>query len=139
MQADQTFADGKTECIGAPLNICIDLRKTKCAAILQSVVTMPPAPDPTEDLASILGLAKRQRVDLTALILDISDTRRETTAYGPENIVDITLVDSSTSQGSEKQVSAKMSMLLKLAQRVVRCFRACRRPVSLKHLWRCLA
>ena len=85
------------------MNTCIDLRKTKCAAILQSVVAMPAALAPTEDLASILGLAKRQRVDLTALILDISDTRRETSAYGPKDFVDITFVNGSTGHGSENK------------------------------------
>ena len=71
---------------------------------------MPPAPAPAEELARISGFDKRQRVDLTALIIHISDTRRETTAYGPKDIVDITSVDGSTSQGAELQVSAKMFM-----------------------------
>ena len=105
-----TLADEKTEFIGAPLKICIDLRKTKCAAILQSLVAMPPAPAPAEELASILGLGSRQRVDITALMIDIGDTRRETTAYGKKDIIDITIVDGSTIKGEEPQVSAKMSM-----------------------------
>ena len=60
-----TLADDKAEFLGAPQKICIDLRKTKCAAFLQGAVDMPPAPAPTEELASILGLGSRQRVDLT--------------------------------------------------------------------------
>ena len=34
-----------------------------------------------------------QRVDLTALISNMTDTRSETTAYGPKKIVDVTIVD----------------------------------------------
>ena len=104
-----TLADEKAQFIGAPLKICIDLRKTKCAAIL-SKVDMPPAPAPTEELASILGLGGRQRVDLTALIANMSAPRRETTAYGQKDIVDITIVDGSMTPGEEQQVSAKMAM-----------------------------
>ena len=88
-----TLADDKTEFIGAPLKICIDLRKTKCAAILQSLVTMPPESAPAEELASILGFGSRQRVDLTALIIDMSEPCRENTAYGTKDIIDITIVD----------------------------------------------
>ena len=104
------LADDKAEFLGAPLKICIDLRKTKCAAILQTSVQMPPAPAPVEELASILGLGSRQRVDLTALIADMSFPRRETTAYGQKDIVDITIVDGSVTSGEAQQVSAKISM-----------------------------
>ena len=107
------LADDKAEFLGAPLKICIDLRKTKCTAILPTHVQMPPAPAPVEELASILGLGGRQRVDLTALIVDMSAPRRETIAYGQKDIVEITIVDGSMTPGEEQQVSAKMSMFFK--------------------------
>ena len=56
--------------------------------MLATLVQMPPAPAPSEELASILGLNGRQRVDLTALIIDMSVPRRETTPYGQKDIVD---------------------------------------------------
>ena len=104
------LADAKAEFIGAPLKICIDLRNTKCTAMLATLVQMPPAPAPSEELASILGLEGRQRVDLTALITDMSVPRRETTPYGQKDIVDITVVDGSMKPGEAQQVFAKMSM-----------------------------
>ena len=35
------LADAKAEFLGAPLKICIDLRKTKCTAMLATLVQMP--------------------------------------------------------------------------------------------------
>ena len=108
-----TFADEKAEYVGAPpLQICIDLRKAKCAAILYSLVTMPPVPAPAEDLAGILCLGSRRRVDLTALIVDVSAPRRHTTANSMKDITDKTVVDGSTSKGEAQQVSAEISMFL---------------------------
>ena len=93
-----------------PLKTCIDLRKTKCAAILQCLVARPPAPPPVEELATILSLGRRQHVDLTALIVDMSAPRRETTAYGQKDIVNNTIVNGSMTPGEEQQVSTKMSV-----------------------------
>ena len=104
------LAEAKAEFLGAPVKLCIDLRKTNCTAVLASLVQMPPAPAPSEELASILCLDSRQRVDLTALIIDMSVPRRETTPYGLKDIVDITVVDGSMTPGEPQQVSAKMSI-----------------------------
>ena len=106
------LVDAKAEFLGAPLKVCIDLRKTTCTAVSGTLVEMPPAPAPSEALASILGLHSRQRVDLTALIITVSGTRRETTPYGQKDIVDITVVDGSTlvTTNEAQQVSAKVSM-----------------------------
>ena len=104
------LADAKAEFIGAPLKIYIGLRKTKCTAMLTNLVQMPPAPASSQELTSNLGLDGRQRVDLTALITDMSVPRRETTPYGQKGIVDITVVDGSMTPGEAQQVSAKMSM-----------------------------
>ena len=73
-------ANEKSEYTGSPLKKRIDLRKTKCVGILQGSVEMAPAPAPEDELESILALERTQRVDLTALIADMSPTRRETTA-----------------------------------------------------------
>ena len=92
----------RSEFIGSPLKVCIDLRKTKCTGILQGIVEMAPAPAPEEDLASILALEHTQRVDLTTLIASISPARRETTAYGQKDIVDVTFVDGSKQAGQQE-------------------------------------
>ena len=100
------LANEKSEYIGSPLKMCIDLRKTKCAGILQGSVEMAPAPAPEDELERILALERTQRVDLTALIADISPTRRETTSYGQKDIVDVTFVDGSKQTGRQEQVKA---------------------------------
>ena len=105
-----TLAAEKGEYIGSPLKKCIDVRKTTCAPILQGIVQMPPAPAPEESLESILALPNRQRVDLTALIADMSPVRRETTCNGVKDITDITLVDGSKADGVDEQVKAKLSV-----------------------------
>ena len=103
-------ANEKSECIGSPLNRCIDLRETKCASILQGSVEMAPALAPEEELETILALERTQRVDLTALIADMSPTRHETTAYGQKDTVDVAFVDGSKQAGQDKQVKAQLAI-----------------------------
>ena len=90
--------------------MCIDLHKANCAGILQGSVEMAPAPAPEDELERILALERTQRVDLTALIADMSPARRETTAYGQKDIVDVTFVDGSKQAGRQEQVKAQMAM-----------------------------
>ena len=52
-------------------------------------------PTPAEDLAALLQAPAYQRVDLTALVTDISSTRTATTPEGARAIVDVTIRDSS--------------------------------------------
>ena len=70
---------------------------------------MAPAPAAEEELQSILALEHTQRVDLTALIANISPVRHETTAHGNKDIVDVTLVDGSKQDGAEDQVKAQVA------------------------------
>jgi len=105
-----TLTDEKSAFISSALKKCIDLRKTKCTGILQGSIKMAPAPAAQEELQSILALAQTQRVDLTALIADISAVRRETTAFGIRDIVDVTLVDGSKQGDAENQVKAQVTI-----------------------------
>ena len=50
------FANQKAPYVGAPVKDVIDLAQTKCAAVLQSTVSMPPQPTPAEDLVTILDI-----------------------------------------------------------------------------------
>ena len=109
------LADEKSEYIGSPLKKCIDLRKTKSAGVLQGSVEMAPAPAPEDELESILALERTQRVDLTALIADMSPPRRETTAHGRKDIVDVTLVDGSKQAGQNEQVKAQTTIFFETA------------------------
>ena len=104
------LANEQSQCIGSPLKICIDLRNTQCVGILQGFAEMVPAPAPQDELKCMLALERTQRVDLTALITDISPARRETTAYGQKHIVDVTFVDGSKPAGRQDQVKAQMAM-----------------------------
>ena len=49
------LADAKAPFLGAPLEICIDLRKIKCTPILATLVQMPPAPVPHGGTRQHLG------------------------------------------------------------------------------------
>ena len=97
------LANEKSEYIGSPVKLCIDLRKTKCTGILPGTVEMAPAPAPEDELERILALERSQRVDLTALIAEVSPARRETTAYGQKDIVDVMFVDGSKLRGSRSR------------------------------------
>ena len=110
------LANEKSEYIGSALKVCIDLRKTKCAAILQGCVEMAPAPAPEDELERILALERTQRVDLTALIAEVSPTRRETTAYGEKDIVDLTFVDGSKEAGQQEQVKAHVALFFEITE-----------------------
>ena len=67
-----------------------------------------------------------QRVDLTALIADMSPTRRETTAYGPKDIVDVTFVDGSKQAEQEEQVKAQMAIFFETSANGTASFKSMR-------------
>ena len=96
--------------IGSPLKLCIGLRTTKGAGILQGSAEMVPAPAPEDELERILALERTQRVDLTALIAEVRPARRETTAYGQKDIVDVTFLDGSKQAGQQEQVKAHVAL-----------------------------
>ena len=81
-----------------------------CDGILQGSVEMAPAPAPEDELERILALERTRRVDLTAFIADMSPTRRETTAYGQQDIVGVAFVDGSKQAGRQEQVNAQLAM-----------------------------
>ena len=92
------------------------MRKTKCAGILQGTVEMAPAPAPEDELERIQALERSQRVDLTALIAEVGPTRRETTAYGQKDIVDVLFVDGSKQAGQQDQVKAHVALFFEASE-----------------------
>ena len=104
------FVKDKAAYVGAPVKDVIDLVQTKCAAVLQSTVSMPPQPTPAEDLVTILDIVVPQRVDVTCIVRSIEKERTGKTAEGQRRIVDVTLLDGSEKEG--KKVSTSFPVFL---------------------------
>ena len=81
--------------ISTPLKIMIDLNSTKMEPVLQSMHKMPAEPTPTETLHTILTCPQHQRVDVTALIENMSEVREVTSAHGARYVSDVTIRDDS--------------------------------------------
>ena len=84
----------------------IDLMKTTMKAVLQNTLKLPQWPEPAPDLAQLLEVPHTQLCDVTAFVSKVGDARTATTKNGPRNIVDVTLLDgSTTADGKTAQVS----------------------------------
>ena len=105
-----SLADEKSAYLSSAVKKCIDMRKTKCAAVLQSSVPMAPGPAAEEEMQSMLALGQPQRVDLTALIASMSEPRSQMASSGNKEIVDVTFVDGSKEIGAEDQVHAQVTI-----------------------------
>ena len=86
-------SDEKKEYMHAPFKVVVDLRNSTFTPVLQSLLTMPSAPDPPSSVTDVLEFSKTQRFDLTALISKISDARHVTTKQGLRQVVDVTVLD----------------------------------------------
>lgn len=104
------LAKEKTEWLGSSVKVCVDLRKTKTASVLQSLKLMPPAPTPGEEIAEVIKLQSRQRVDVMALTKFIPHPRTQVTKYGPKQIVDVVFVDGSKKESDQNQVEIAVSL-----------------------------
>ena len=85
----------KPSYISSPLKIMIDLNSTKMDPVLQSIHKMPSEPTPLETLHTILMCPQHQRVDVTALIENVSEVREVTSAHGPRYVADVQIRDDS--------------------------------------------
>ena len=95
MRDQGEFGEGKPSCISSPLKIMIDLNITKMHPVLQGIQKMPSEPTPLETLHTILMCPQHQRVDVTALIENVSEVREVTTAHGPRYVADVQIRDDS--------------------------------------------
>ena len=115
--------------ISSPYKLIIDLNSTKMDPVLQSIYTMPSEPTPLDTLHTILNCPQHQRVDVTALIGNVSEAREADTVHGPRYVVDIQIRDDSgTSEHGVCQCSfriwlqkvpkstAKLALLKKLCE-----------------------
>ena len=70
--------------------------------MLQSTDFAQLVPTPDENLETLLQAVASQRVDITALVVKVSDTRAHVTACGPRLIVDVTIRDASGPTGASE-------------------------------------
>ena len=97
---------------GASIKVLIDLRATRTTPVLESLVPMPSAPTPEEELAQCIGLPSVQRVDVMVLIKDISEARHQQTRFGNKQIVDACFVDGSRKKVDGDLANISMSLFL---------------------------
>ena len=93
-----TLSKEAKECIRPRFKVCVDMRKTGTSPLMQGAnpgghPCVPPAPVLEDDLQCILPLPSVQRVDIAALVWEISDVGNELTAHGQKQIVAITIVE----------------------------------------------
>ena len=81
--------------ISSPLKIMIDLNSTKMDPVLQSIHKMPSEPTPLDTLHTILMCPQHQRVDVTALVENVSEVREVTSAHGRRYVADVQIRDDS--------------------------------------------
>ena len=94
--------------IGCSVKATIDINTSKFTQVLQSTEFQGLEPTPAEDLSALLKSPANQRVDITALVTEISPTRSALTTEGNRAIVDITIRDSS----GEDDMAAQCKMTL---------------------------
>ena len=104
-----TLAKEKACFISSPVKLMIDLNSTKMSAVLQSIYQMPSEPNAMENLHDILMCPPDQRVDVTALVDDVSSIREATTAQGQRYIADIKIRDES---GPENRCECNFTVFL---------------------------
>ena len=85
--------------ISSPLKVMIDLNNTKMDPVLQSIHKMPVEATPLETLHTILMCPQHQRVDVTALIDNMSPVREVTSAHGQRYVADVAIRDDSGPEG----------------------------------------
>ena len=66
--------------VSSPIKAVVDIQLTTFQAVLQSTLPMPAQATPPEDLETLLDSPENQRVDVTALLVDMTEERVATTA-----------------------------------------------------------
>ena len=89
--------------IGCSVKATIDINASKFTPVLQSAEFQSLEPTPAEDLSALLEAPANQRVDITALVTEMSPLRTAMTSEGARVIVDITIRDSSGADNGAAQ------------------------------------
>ena len=74
-----SLTNDKSLYVGSTIKLVLDMNSTSFQPVLQSSVILPKQPTPSEDLATLLESPKEQRVDLLALVVNVSPERTATT------------------------------------------------------------
>ena len=96
--------------ISTPLKMMIDMANSQMTPVIPGFYKMPSEATPPDTLHTILGCPSHQRVDVTALVHDVTPARDATTAQGPRLIFDITIRDDS---GPEQASESKFTIFLR--------------------------
>ena len=97
-----SLTNEKSLYVGSTIKLVLDMNTTSFQPVLQSTVMMPEQPTPSEDLATLLESPKEQRVDLLALVVNVSPERTATTKLGQRTIVDVRVRDLSGIAGASE-------------------------------------
>ena len=97
-----TLSKEKPLYIGSSVKAVIDLNTSTVTPVLQSTAFANLVPTPAENLDTLLQAPSSQRVDITALVVKLSDVRSHVTACGPRLITDVTIRDASGPTGASE-------------------------------------
>ena len=97
-----SLTNDKSLYVGSTIKLVLDMNTTSFQPVLQSTVMMPEQPTPSEDLATLLESPKEQRVDLLALVVNVSPERTATTKLGQRTIVGVRIRELSGNAGASE-------------------------------------
>lgn len=97
-----TLTKDKKLYIGSSVKAVVDLNSSTMTPVLQSTEFAQLVPTPAESLETLLQAPASQRVDITALVVKISEYRTHVTACGPRLITDVTIRDASGPTGASE-------------------------------------
>ena len=97
-----SLTNDKSLYVGSTIKLVLGMNTTSFQPALQRTVMMPEQPTPSEDLATLLESPKEQRVDLLALVVNVSPERTATTKLGQRTIVDVRVRDLSGIAGASE-------------------------------------
>ena len=95
-----SLARQNSKYLGCSCKVLIDMNTSTFQPVLQSTVKMPTQAAPPEDLATLLSCPEGQVVDVIALVTNISQPEKKVTPYGVRDLVDITIMDDSGTNGA---------------------------------------
>ena len=95
-----SLAKQDSKYLGCSCKVLIDMNTSSFQPVLQSTVKMPMEAAPPEDLATLLSCPEGQNVDVIALVANVSHPVQRTTSYGLRDLVDVTIMDDSGTNGA---------------------------------------
>ena len=94
------LAKQNSKYLGCSCKVVIDMNMSTFQPMLMSTVKMPTQAAPPEDLATLLNCPEGQVVDVIALVTNVSTPEQKMTSYGMRNLVNVTIMDDSGSNGA---------------------------------------